>query len=259
MKSGVNLLDTYTIRAQLVPAILAAVPALALIAVFVSWKDISPSHALAGIGLLAVLWLFADRARRLGKELEPSLFAKMGGMPSINMLRHRDESFNALTKASYHAFLARKLGKPAPTSEQETADPASADEYYDRACTWLRQSTRDTKAFNILFNENMTYGARRNLLGVKPYALMLNFATVLICGTLIIFVTPLNSIGSSTASIAMVLVVAAIHAASFLKFVNEEAVFQAARTYGRQLILSCDGLNDQAKPAPTKAAKPKAK
>ena len=104
----------------------------------------------------------------------------MGGMPSIVMLRHSDNTFNPVAKAAYHAFLSRKLGLPALTAEQEAADPTAADQYYDRACAWLRDRTRDTKKFNVLFNENMTYGARRNLLGVKPHALMLNIAVVII-------------------------------------------------------------------------------
>lgn len=254
MKPGVNLLDTYTIRAQVVPAILAAVPALALIAAFVSLKDFGFAHALASIGLLAVFWLFGDRARRLGKQLEPTLFQKMGGMPSIVMLRHSDDTFNPVAKTAYHAFLSRTLGVQPPTAAQEAADPPAADQHYDRACAWLRDRTRDTKKFNVLFNENMTYGARRNLLGVKPYALMLNILVVIVAVVLLAYFRPLQDIHTTTTSIATVLVVAVIHAASFLRFVNEQGVMQAARTYGRQLILSCDTLSAAAKPPSARSA-----
>lgn len=256
MKAGINLLDTYTIRAQVIPAILAAIPAIALIAAFVSWKDLGLTHALAGVGLLAVFWIFADRARRLGKELEPALFKRMGGMPSIVMLRHSDGAFKA-AKDAYHSFLSRKVGAPAPTAEQEAANPEAADQYYDRACAWLRDRTRDTRKFNVLFNENMTYGARRNLLGVKPFALTLNFVVAVISAGLLVLFRPLADIGTTSASLTAVLAVAVIHAACFLRFVNEDAVVQAARTYGRQLVLCCDSLNDDPKSAPTRPTKPK--
>ena len=258
MKTGIGLLDTYIIRAQLVPAVLAAFPALALFAAFISWKDISFSHAIAGTGLLAVLWLFLDRAKRLGKELEPGLFAKMGGMPSTTMLRHSDGAFNKIEKEGFHSFLSRKLAKLAPSPEREAANPQEADDYYKRAGNWLRENTRDTKRFSILFNDNMTYGARRNLLGVKPYALILNGIVVVACIGLLYFFAPLTSIGTTTASISTVLVVAAIHAGSFLRYVNESAVMQAARQYGRQLILSCDTLDTGMAPATPRASRKKA-
>ena len=50
----------------------------------------------------------------------------------------------------------------APTAAQEEADPAAADSFYTRAGTWPRENTRDQKKFDILFNENVTYGYRRN-------------------------------------------------------------------------------------------------
>ena len=142
MKSGFSFLDTYTLRARVFPAILAAMPALALMGAFVSLKEFSITQTLAGIGLLAVIWIFADRAQRLGKQLETGIWARMGGMPSITALRYRDATFNEISKASYHAFLAKKLGVPAPTAEQEAADLAAADAFYDRACAWLRDRTR---------------------------------------------------------------------------------------------------------------------
>jgi len=51
-----------------------------------------------------------------------------------------------------------------PAPEQEAADPEAADGFYTRAGNWLRENTRSKKKFDILFNENVTYGYRRNLL-----------------------------------------------------------------------------------------------
>jgi hypothetical protein len=258
MKSGINLLDTYTIRARLVPAILAAMPALALIAAIVPWKELSFSHALGSLGLVAVLWLFSDRARRKGKEIEPLLFTKMGGMPSTAMLRHSDRTFDADTKKRLHGFLAAKLKEPAPSAEQEAEDPKKADAYYERAGTWLREHTRDTKKFNVLFDENMTYGARRNQLGLKGYALGLNIAVVILCVATMLLGVPLPVEGSINARMSFVLVVALIHAAAILVFVNEEGAMQAARLYGRQLLFSCEALAAEPKPPTPRPAKAKA-
>lgn len=38
------------------------------------------------------------------------------------MLCHSDDTFDAVTKANMHAFLAQKLNEEAPTPDQEKAD-----------------------------------------------------------------------------------------------------------------------------------------
>lgn len=35
-------------------------------------------------------------------------------------------------------------------------------------CAYLRLKTRNTKNFGLLFRENISYGFRRNLLGMRP-------------------------------------------------------------------------------------------
>lgn len=252
-----GLPDTYTLRARVFPAILATVPAIALIAALVSWKDIGFSHSIGGFGLLAILWLFSDQARRTGKQLEPGLIKKMGGLPSTTMLRHADTTFDAVTKARFLQFIASKLKEQPPTRVAEKKDPTAADAYYARAGNWLREHTRDTKTFSILFDENVTYGARRNLLGLKPLAIGLNIAVVAICYSLIVWRIHIPGQSDAHDRLMFVFVVAAIHAICILAFVNEQAVFQAARQYARQLLISCEALNNDVKPpaAPRKKAK----
>ena len=38
---------------------------------------------------------------------------------------------------------------------------------YDSAARWLRKATRDRRQFNLVFTENVSYGFRRNLFGVR--------------------------------------------------------------------------------------------
>lgn len=121
-----------------------------------------------------------------------------------------------------------------------------ADAFYSQCGVWLRENTRDTKKFPILFGENVTYGFRRNLLGVKALALWLNAIVVIVCAFVLWrlswdFDTPLG--GKAT----VVLVVAAAHAAYMLLAVNQDAVWDASRTYGRELILSCESFQAQSK------------
>src|SRR5260370_17709690 len=80
-----------------------------------------------------------------------------------------------------HTFLAGRLNAPAAAPAQEEADSKAADTFYARGGTWLRENTRDTKKFRVLFNENISYGFHRNLLGLRLPGLILNASILIIC------------------------------------------------------------------------------
>lgn len=228
--------DAYSIRARLFPAIIAAAPALAALTLLISWKSFGLSNLIASLGVLVLLWAIADFSRARGRAIEAKLYAEYGGMPSITMFRRNDSTIDAGSKDRYRALLADKIGVAAPSAINEAADQEAADAFYGQCGNWLRQNTRDTKKFSILFGENITYGFRRNLLGVKALALWLNLIVVAICLFILWrgswdFDTPL---GNKT---TVVLVVAAAHAAYMLLAVNRSAVWDASRAYGRELIL----------------------
>ncbi|MDP1655123.1 MAG: hypothetical protein Q8K91_08640 [Hylemonella sp.] len=233
--------DVYSIRARLFPAIIAAAPALAALMLLISWKTFELSNVIASLGILVLLWAIADFSRARGRAIEGKLHAEHGGMPSITMFRRNDPTIDAGSKDRYRAFLADKLGVAAPSPADESADLTVADAFYSQCGNWLRQNTRDTKKFSILFGENVTYGFRRNLLGVKVLALGLNIVVVAVCA-FILWRTSWDfrtELGNRT---TVVLVVAAAHAAYMLLAVSRVAVWDASKAYGRELILSCEQL-----------------
>jgi hypothetical protein len=71
---------------------------------------------------------------------------------------------------------------------------------------------------------------------------------VLICAGLLWYRWPVDTADSMTARIVVVLVVASAHALYFLLIVGPESVKTAARTYARQLILSCETFLGGGKP-----------
>lgn len=135
-----------------------------------------------------------------------------------------------------HAIISAKLSEQAPTAAQEQADPAAADGYYMRAGTWLRENTRDKKKFDILFNENVTYGYRRNLYALKWPALTLNAAIMIGCALAYWYALPQKY----SLDLIPVFVIAVLHAVYLAVFSSEDAVREASRTYARQLLLSTE-------------------
>jgi hypothetical protein len=240
MPSWLSFFDAYTIRARVFPAIVAAIPALAMLVLLFSWTGPAISSGLATLGLVVILYVFSDFARSQGKKLEPRIYEVQGGKPSVTMMRRNDASLDADLKDRYRAFLAGKLKRVAPTAAEEEQNRAAADAFYEQAGTWLRENTRDTRRFSVLFNENITYGYRRNLLGLKWVALGLNLIVSAVCAYLLWRNSPININDSFTGHVFVVLVVAAIHAVYIITVVRQSSVVAAARTYARQLILSTE-------------------
>lgn len=233
--------DAYSVRARLFPAIIAAAPALAALMLLISWKSFGLSNLVATFGMLVLLWGIADFSRSRGRTIEGELHAEHGGLPSITMFRRDDVTIDAGSKDRYRAFLAGKLAATAPSPAEESADQGAADAFYVQCGNWLRQNTRDTRRFSLLFGENITYGFRRNLLGVKIPALCLNILVVGVC-VFILWRTSWefdSQLGNKT---TVVLVVAAAHAAYMFLAVSRNAVWDASRAYGRELILSCEAF-----------------
>ena len=252
-----NLFDAYTMRARLVPAIIAGAPAFALAIALVSWGSFGLTHVVATLALMALFAAFSDVARRRGKAIEPSLIEKMGGLPSITMLRHRDTTLEEHSKRRMHAFLAGKLGEPAPTAAQEAANPEFSDAYYARGGTWLRENTRDLKKFGLLFNENVNYGYQRNLLGLRVPGFLLNAAIVIFCVALLWLRYPIDISNTFNQKLIIVIIIAIAHVAYLAIFVTEAGVFQASRLYARQLLLASEerSLNKPVSNAPRPRAK----
>jgi hypothetical protein len=236
-----KIFDAYSLRARLFPAIIAAAPALAALALLISWKSFELSNAIATLALIVLLFAIADFARARGRAIESTLYDEQGGKPSIILFRRTDSTIEEALKERYRHFLAGKLGVAAPSASPEQVDQAAADSFYEQCGVWLRANTRDTKKFPLLFGENVTYGFRRNLLGVKGLAIGLNLTVVAICVALLWHGnwTWGSELGKRT---IVVLLIAVMHAMYVCAAVRKSLVRDASRAYARELILSCEAF-----------------
>jgi hypothetical protein len=166
-------LDPYDLRARVVPALIVALPvSLAVVAWFpdrfIGWGILV--GLLTGSGAYVLL---AQLARDNGKRKEPQLFDSWNGKPTTRQLRHRDTTFDWVTLARYHTFLSGKVGVSAPTKQEEEQDPKSADDVFESYVHYLREATREKSKYPLVFSENVNYGFRRNLWGMKPAGILL--------------------------------------------------------------------------------------
>lgn len=129
--------DQYERAARLYPALLALLPILIALAVTSVFGKPLATQLLTLFGACGAAYLLANISRMLGKAKEERLFAKWGGTPTTQLLRHRNEFIDPHTKQRYHAFLARRIKIAFPTRDDEYASPDAADEIYKAGVKWL--------------------------------------------------------------------------------------------------------------------------
>ena len=174
--------DSYDRKARLYPALLVIVPLALTIGLAASLKLPALESVGATLASCGGAFLLTQLARDAGKRQESFLIAGWGGLPSVAILRHSDGRIDAITKSRYHKKLATLVkGTKAPLAADERSEPDKADTVYSAWCAYLRSHTRDTKRFSLLFQENVNYGYRRNVLGLRPVGITASALSFLTC------------------------------------------------------------------------------
>jgi hypothetical protein len=235
--------DKYTRQARLTPSLLVVFPVFATVAVWLPqvWTLLGGLAAI--ISTCGLTFLFAEVARFQGRKLENEMIASKGGKFTTILLRHRDSTVSTATKKTYHAFLKKASKRDLPSLESEQMDPAAADDCYRGAVEWLLEATRSEKRFPLVRAENISYGFRRNLLGLKRPALFL----IMLCfGANVFFYTrafqfePTRLWAGALVGLALVAV-----GLVWLTVINMAFVEDAGRTYALRLLAQCDVLQSK--------------
>lgn len=173
--------DPYVWRARVLPMYFTLAPAILAIAATLPEGLSLPLAGASAVVFLPLSYFLSQVGADFGKRREPSLWRSWRGPPATRLLRHRNADFNAVTRERVHARL-RELGLTVPTPEEEAQDQSRADELYASAVDELRRRTRGRDAFPLVFIENVAYGFRRNLLGLKPLGLTITLAALGVAG-----------------------------------------------------------------------------
>jgi hypothetical protein len=248
-----KITDPYERKARTYPALLVLLPAFTVaIAIYGPKASVVSAVATTAVSCGGLYWM-AETSRRLGHELESKLYDEWGGKPSTQLLRHRDRRIEKPTKQRYHSFLAARINVPFPTAEQESQDPAGADEVYQSGVRWLLNHTRPNgdKNFDLLLKENIGYGFRRNLLGLKKLGILiavvsaiwaLGYAGVVnVAGRPVVDVTAIPQIGPN---VVLSLVVSLGMIIFWVFSATKASVRFAAFGYAEMLLRACDILEE---------------
>lgn len=241
--------DVYTLRARVLPVLLIAAPL--AVAAF-AWSPGTWSGLTVGAGVWCVFaTVLAQLGRERGRRSQAALFASWGGSPTTRLLRHR-ETKNATQLLRRHEQLAAITGLRMPTAEEEADDSVKADEIYDTCVGIMTERTRDKKTFDIIFDENCSFGFRRNLWALKPFGVAIALG-VLVAVALYLAIVP---VGTGVAAPFAVLLISLLALISW-KFVTTNWVAHAGDAYAEALLAASERVNgtmttkDKRKPAKT--------
>ena len=162
--------DQYTLRARIQPACLVVLPFGTLLFVWLLPESLW-GGSLGGVVASSLgTGFMAQIGRDLGRKKQEALWERWDGAPTTRLLRFRD-SCNRTLLTHRRSKLEQLVGFPLPSEEEESEDPVYADQTYETATKMLINSTRDNDRFPLVYAENINYGFRRNLWGLKRWGL----------------------------------------------------------------------------------------
>lgn len=172
--------DKYSLNARVKPALFLVFPI--FISLLVLFK---PSRTWTGstvtlIIAFGVINFAANQMSSKGNALQDKLFKKWGGAPTTIVLRHTDNTIDSVTKSRYMERLSLLISNFTPTTaEYEKENPERADELYTSASNYLREHTRDTRKYPLVFEENISYGFSRNIRACKPIGIFITASSLI--------------------------------------------------------------------------------
>jgi hypothetical protein len=131
---------------------------------------------------------------------------------------------------------------------KKPADLAGADARYEEISARIRARTRDRSRFGLLFSENVNYGMRRNLLGLKPLGIWVAALTV-IASALLLLLTH-GSLSARATHFGPGGTAGLLLLAFWLLVVTEDWVRTPAEAYADQFIAAIEILHGESSSRP---------
>ena len=244
-----NGLDRYDRIARIYPALLCLLPIFVVVTLWLPqvWTLLGGVTSL--VLACGLIFYLAQLVRYRGRQVEKQLGRKVGRAKTAVLLSHADPHIPADTKARYHRYL-RDHGISIPDKGSETSDPVAADQAFRSAVDWLLEHTRPNAKASLLYNENIAYGFRRNLMGLKPIAVVL-ILLALAANTYFILTSNRHSRMVAAIVVELFLLVAL---GGWLYEIRSAFVEDASLAYAQRFLAQCEQMEPPLRPKRPKKA-----
>ncbi|MHB8860495.1 MAG: hypothetical protein ACYC48_02040 [Minisyncoccota bacterium] len=182
--------------------------------------------------------LLSQLGRDLGKKKEPRLFEMWGGMPTDKILAITSTAVDGATLMRYREKLSSLLPSVLFLDEKsESTDPEVAVGIFRTCTNFMREHTRDSVRFPLIFAENVNYGFRRNLWAMKSAGITISLLAALASIATIFF--------AARASYPIIIVATVLNVSLLVLWIfriTPSWVRVPAEEYARQLFAACEVL-----------------
>lgn len=234
-------LDRYTLQARLLPVVIVFLPVGLAITTLFPINEMGRGILTSSLSGFAFVAFMAQIGRDLGKKKEPYLYKKWGGKPTSIIMRYNQTWLNPGSLSRYHKKLSVLLKLALPTKEQENYDPNEAYNKYETFVDYLKEKTRDHNFFPLVLEENINYGFRRNLWGMKSIGIILSLLAVIVpyfpfflSQFLKLSMTKFNLVASAISACFLVF---------WIFWITPNWVKIAANAYAERLVSSCENID----------------
>ena len=233
-----SVLDAYTLQARFLPALVLLFPAILLIAGLL--PDMSQLPTMIGFGIISIALavLATQYVRDAGKDFEKFLVKTWGGYPTTLELMYSRTTLSTVALKGYREKISQLYPDlELPSEQDEVINPDKSMQILDEAVRRSREATRDTKQFQLLYQENVSYGFRRNLVALRFFGVL----SCILCSLLAavpILAPEKVAISISYPFMYMALATSLLFLILWLIEWNVAWVHKAAQRYANQLLSS---------------------
>lgn len=239
-------LDEYTIYARLQPFLIALFPLFLFYFSFFPINETGWGLLISILSFIGIFSLLSQFSRDFGMRAELKLYRKWKIKPTLMMLSHSKSSIETITLNQIHKKLVALTGIGAEVdTTMETQNPKQAYAVYQYWIDYLREQTRDKKEFELVHLENINYGFRRNMYGLKYISLALCLVLLI---TKLLFIGLPASVTDYSALIALINSMNAFDKIFILTdlifiitwlFIRDNWVLYGANSYSERLLFCC--------------------
>ena len=179
------IFDEYTWKARFFPAIISALPLLALCFFLFYNTDfknlMSFLFSLKFVGSVSIsiilLYLYSQIIRILSKYFQNIYFTKADGFPSTYLMLYNNDTFSDSYKDKFRELIKNDFGITLKNKAEESKDKREAVKLLNEA---NKQIILKVKNGHLVLSHNIWYGFFRNLIGGSIFSILFCIANMTI-------------------------------------------------------------------------------
>lgn len=156
------------------------------------------------------------------------------GLPAQSYLMPKNDFLDEFTKQRYYGFFQGNLN-----GFEISNDDEKMKLQVSTAITWLISQTRNASQFPLIAEENMNLGFAYNLLGLKPFSLILCFSLIII-DSIFLLLPVCSQYVNNKSNLFFCLITTVLWLIIWILMINQKLVRNCGKKYARALLSACD-------------------